>query len=280
MQDAADYELTKEPQVTQPPAARPPSFTPLIVGLLVVAAAAAGYIYLRRDAAPVSSEGSVSTESAVPPSAPLGAAVEPIELPPLDASDDLVRKLVRALSSHSRVAMWLATDGLIRNFTVVVQNIATGRTPSGHLRVLKPAGPFTVVDARGGSTVIDPRSYRRYDDLAAAVDSVDPDGAAKLYSTLKPRIEEAYRELGEQGPFDQVLETAIVRLLEAPAISGEIAVVPRGAVYNFNDPRIERLTQAQKQLVRMGAVNVRVIQRKLREIALALGIPADRLPAR
>jgi hypothetical protein len=51
-------------------------------------------------------------------------------------------------------------------------------------------------------------------------------------------------------------------------------------VYNFNDPRLERLTQAQKQLLRMGARNVGIVQRRLREIALALGIPAARLPAR
>jgi hypothetical protein len=55
--------------------------------------------------------------------------------------------------------------------------------------------------------------------------------------------------------------------------------VPYGAVYHYNDPRLEGLTQAQKQLVRMGAQNVRTIQRKLREIALALGIPQERLPA-
>jgi hypothetical protein len=33
MPDAADYELQKEPQVIGPPASRPPSFTPLIVGV-------------------------------------------------------------------------------------------------------------------------------------------------------------------------------------------------------------------------------------------------------
>jgi hypothetical protein len=281
MHDAADFELQKEPQVVSPQGRRPPSFTPLIVGVVVVAAAVAGYLYLQRDAAaPASSEGTVSTESAVPPPAPLGVEVEPVELPPLDASDDLVRMLVRALSTHPRIAAWLTTDGLIRNFTVVVDNIAAGRTPARHLRVLKPTGPFMVVEARGGSTVIDPRSYRRYDDLAAAVASVDPGGAATLYSTLKPRIEEAYRDLGERASFDAVLERAMVTLLEAPAVSGEIALVPSGAIYNFNDSRIERLTQAQKQLVRMGPRNVAIIHRQLREIALALGIPADRIPAR
>ena len=38
------------------------------------------------------------------------------------------------------------------------------------------------------------------------------------------------------------------------------------------------LTGVQKQLLRMGPRNVRIIQSSLREIALALGIPAERLP--
>jgi hypothetical protein len=126
--------------------------------------------------------------------------------------------------------------------------------------------------------MIDTRSYSRYNDLAVAVDSVNAEGAAMLYTTLKPRIEEAYRELGYDTPFDRALTTAIVRLLEAPAADGEIALISRGALYQFNDPRLERLTAAQKQLVRMGPRNTRTIQRKLHAIALALGIPPERLP--
>lgn len=277
MPDPSDFELQKEPQPGRAPAARPPSLVPWIVAAVLVIAAAAAFFLLRRDGEPPGEVAQTGTEELVPPAEPLGVEVEPVDVPPLDESDAFVRDLVRALSSHPRVAAWLTTDGLIRNFAVVVENIARGQTPSGHLRVLKPKEPFEVIDA-GGALVGHPRNYDRYNDLAAAVASIDADGAAKLYSTLKPRIEEAHRELGYQGSFDQVLETAIVRLLEVPVVEGEIALVPSGAVYDYNDPRIERLTQAQKQLVRMGPRNVRTVHRKLRQIALALGIPPDRLP--
>jgi hypothetical protein len=281
MADPADIELQREPQTLLPPPRQPPPLTPLILGAVVLAAVVAAFVYLRQDAAaPASPAGAASTEAQVSPPAPLGVDVEPIELPPLDASDELVRQLVGALSSHPTIAAWLTTNGLIRNFTVVVENIAAGRTPAGHLRVLRPAQPFAIVEARGREVVIDPRSYRRYDNIAAAVASVDADGAAKLYSVLKPRIEDAHRELGLGGSFDALLETAIVRLLEAPAVDGELALLPRGALWEFNDPRLARLTQAQKQLVRMGGRNVRVIQRTLRDVALALGVPPERLPTR
>src|SRR5688572_18086642 len=275
----ADYELQKEPVIVRPPASRRPSIMPRVIGAVVVAVAVGAYVYFRGAGDAPAQTGVTASDAPVAAPAPLGVNVEPIDLPPLDESDIFVRQLVRTLSSHPTIAAWLTTGRLIRNFTVVVENIAAGRTPSRHLRVLKPQRPLVVVEA-GGGLVLDPRSYNRYDDIAAAVASTDPDGAAKLYSMLKPRIEEAWAEIGN-GPFDRALETAIVRLLEAPAVGGEVAVVPsRGVLYNFNDARIERLTQAQKQLVRMGPRNVRAIQRSLRDIALALGIPPERLPAR
>jgi len=280
MQDIADFELQKEPGSAPPPGPRPPSFIPLIVGALVLLAGAGAYFYTRQEAAPVAEPGTTtSTEANVEATRPLGADVAPVELPPLDETDAVVRELVRALSSHPRITAWLTTDGLIRNFTVVVDNIAAGRTPANHLRILRPKGSFPAVDA-GGTMVMGTRGYDRYNDLAAAVGSVDADGAARLYTTLKPRIEDAYRELGQSAPFDRAIEGAIVHLLRAPAVQGEIALIPRGALYNYNDSRIEGLSQAQKQLIRMGPRNMRVIQRKLRDIALALGIPPERLPER
>jgi hypothetical protein len=280
MHDLADYDLQQEPGRMTPPPARPPSFAPWIVGAVLLVAGAGAYFFTRQSVeAPGSAGSTTATEAVVEPSRPLGADVTPIDLPPLDATDALVRQLVRALSSHPRIVAWLTTNGLIRNFTVVVDNVAAGRTPANHLRVLRPAGAFQPIDV-GGTMVMDLRSYDRYNDFAAAAASIDADGAARLYATLKPRIEDAYGELGQNAPFDRTLERAIVHLLQAPAVQGEVALIPRGALYNYNDSRIEGLSQAQKQLLRMGPRNMRVIQRKLRDIAMALGIPSERLPER
>ena len=203
-----------------------------------------------------------------------------IDLPPLDETDAVVRDLVKALSSHPGVAAWLTTNHLIRNFTVVVANIAEGKTPSRHLTTLRPSSSFRVME-RGSDVVIDPRSYERYNTIAAAAASIDPAGGARLYGTLKPRIEDAYRELGvPDTPFDRTLERAIVVLLSTPVREDQIRVEPRGIGYAFAAPELEGLTHAQKQLLRMGPRNARAIQAALRDVALALGIPAERLPAR
>ena len=76
-----------------------------------------------------------------------------------------------------------------------------------------------------------------------------------------------------------MLEKAIVSLLSTPMPSEDLAVHPRGAVvYSYADEGLESLTGAQKHLIRMGPRNARLVKDKLREIAVALGIPAERLP--
>ena len=253
----------------------------VVAALLVVAAVVATYVVFRGGSTP---EGTATAEVPSPvkaqqPMQPLGGEAMSITVPPLDETDDLVRKLVRALSSHPGVVAWLATEGRIRNFTLVVTNIADGKAPAASLRMLRPASPFRVVE-RSNDLYLDPQTYERYAGLADAVASIDPAGGARLYATLKPRIEEAHRELGElDTPFDRTLERAIVLLLKTPIEEGPVRVEPRGIVYGFADDDLEDLTAAQKQLLRMGPRNARAVQKTLRAIAVALGIPPERLPA-
>lgn len=259
-----------------PPRKRPPLAPFIAVGVLLVALGAA-YMFLRRAPSEPSVPAAVSQPAAEPP-ARQGEPGEQIVLPPLDDTDALVRQLVDRLSSHPTVAAWLTTDGLILNFVVVTSRIANGQTPVAELRSLGPTPPFRIRRS-GDDRFVDPSSYRRYDRHAAAVSSLDARGTARLYATLKPRIDEAYGRLGyRNADFDPVLERAIVELLNVPVVEGDIELVPHGTVYGFADDRLQAMSAAQKQLFRMGPQNVRTIQGKLREIASSLGIPESRLP--
>lgn len=269
----------------EPPPGRPVGLWLLI--LAVLAAGAGTYFFVnRQDTASVAPAAATSAPAAIetPPQAarPLGGDVTPIDLPPLDQSDPVIRALVNALSSHPRVVAWLATPGLIRNFTVVVDNIAEGKTPARHLKTLSLASPFRVTEGPRG-LVGDPRNYHRYDALAAAVASIDPAAAGRLYASIKPGIEEAYGELGhEDMPFDRALERAIVVLLETPApdAAPSLTRAPKGVGYRFAAQDLEALPDAQKQFLRAGPDNVRTVQSWLRAVAGALGIAEERLPAR
>ena len=276
--DVQDYELLKPADDPIGPRADRP-FWPWLAGAAVLCAiAAAVYIAVgrtRTTTPPVA----VPQAAAQQATRPLGADAAAIDVPPLDQSDAVVRDLVRAITSHPRIAAWLATSGLIRAVTVGIDNVADGSTPAARFRVFRPSSGFETVN-RNGALRIDPRSYQRYDDLADAMASIDPAGAARLYATLKPRIEEAYRDLGyPDTPFDRTLERAIVRLLQTPAPNPEARLEPKGIGYAYTDPALEGLTGAQKQLLRTGPRNVAIIQASLRRIAIALGIPPERLPA-
>jgi hypothetical protein len=252
--------------------------------LIVMVVAASGYFLFRNRAATVVP----ATAAATPPApaapaaaaAPLGAEAPAIDLPPLDESDDVVRGLVKELSKNPSVVAWLASDNLIRNFVVAVSNIAAGEPAAPQVvRTLRPRGTFQTED-RGEDVFVNPRSYARYLSLATAAGSAPPDQLAKLYTMLKPRIDDAYGELGQPNTtFDQTFERAIVVLLKTPIPQGRVALAPHGPVlYGFADPALEKLSPVQKALIRFGPENQRSVQTSLRNIALALGIPADRLP--
>ena len=246
----------------------------LVVVVVLLVALAGAYLYLQRPPLePVRNTATPSTD--VPIEREAG---EPIVLPPLDETDPLVRQLVERLSSYPIVAAWLTTDGLLLNFVVVTSRIATGVTPVSELKSVGPIPRFRPRRA-ADDVFVDPASYQRYDRHAAAVSSLDARGTARLYATLKPRITDAYERVAPGGgDFDRVLERAIVELLEVPVVEGDVELVPHGTVYGFADDRLQALSAAQKQLLRMGPQNVKIVQAKLREIASALGIPASKLP--
>lgn len=276
MADIADLRLNKpgDPRATPPRRGR--MWLPIAIIVVVLAGVAAYVFWPRHEAAP----GQVPVQQTTVPTRPAPVAEPPadIDVPPLDESDPLVRELVSALSSHPKVAAWLTTDHLIRNFTVVVANIAEGKTPATHLKAIPPEGAFAVKDD-GTQITIDPASYRRYDGYADAFAAMDPQGAARLYATLKPRITEAYRDLGyPEGDFDTTLARAIGVLLRTPVVDDPIVLRRQSVTYAFADPDLEALAPVQRQFLRMGPRNVRMIQQKLREMARYVGIDPDNLP--
>ncbi len=53
---------------------------------------------------------------------------------------------------------------------------------------------------------------------------------------------------------------------------------PLPATYEFADPDLAELAPAQKQFLRMGPRNMRLVQAKLRAVAPRLGLRASALP--
>jgi hypothetical protein len=249
----------------------------LVAILLVVAAV----FVARRWFAPAT-----APETVRPPAAELprgGPPAEPpVELPPAAEMDGFIRTLLGGLSSRPELARWLTTDDLTGHIVSAIDQVARGQSPARNTRVIAPSRPFST-DMRRGRTFIAPESYARYDGLAATAASLDPSSVARAYNTLKPRLIETYRLVRgrKDDDLDTAVEAAIITLLETPVVNGPVEVVPgRGNTYAFADAHLESLSPAQKQLLRMGPDNARVIQDQLRALAQALGIFETRLPSR
>lgn len=279
MADFDDLSLVRGPEPhIEPPARTGPSFTMIIIAALVcLSGAALYYFYGRQKPAPAAAKAPVAQTTVDLPRRTAEPG-EAIDLPPLDQTDAIVRTLIQRLSAHPVAAAYLTTDGIVRNMTVVVTNIADGDTPAKHLRPLRPSGAFATKSS-GGATFIDPASYHRYDAIANAVDALDARAVARFYATIKPRVDDANRELaGPDANFDRTLERAIVMLLRTPVLDENVRVETAKVSYTYADGRIEDLPKVQRQFLRMGPQNVRIVKAKLRDVAGFLGLPGSALP--
>lgn len=189
----------------------------------------------------------------------------------LDHSDPRVRELVSAQSSEPALKAWLSVDHLLRRFVTLVDNIQRGSIPRKQLAFLAPQGRFKVAKSTGYGIVIDPVSYQKYNVYADTLVSLDTTATVDLYLRLRPLIIRAYEEIGKRsGDFDQVLSQAIEHLLATPILEGEVALIRPSVMYKFKDKEIEGLSSAQKQLIRTGPRNTRIIQQQLAAFASAI----------
>jgi hypothetical protein len=266
--ELGDLELDKQPpEGPGPPHRGLPGGALAALALLAVGLAAVVLLLLRRPGAGPPSSPIPATTLA--PAGPAPAPPSP-SLPPLDGSDGYVRDLARGLSTHPQLAAWLATAGLVRTLTAVVDNVASGETPAPHLRFLAPKTGFRPRQS-GRRLTPDPRGFAAYDAFADAVASLDAAGCARVYQQLAPLFEAAYRELGHpQGGFPAALARAIDALLQAPVLPADVPLVRHATVFEYADPKLEALTPAQRQLLRLGPRNVRLVQAKLRELSSQL----------
>ena len=192
-------------------------------------------------------------------------------LPRLDSSDELFRDGVASLTKSAEISDWLEVGELARRFVVTADNVSRGLLPRDQLGVLAPDQPFAATRISDEDYLLDEAGYRRFDMVAEVAGSIDARRAAEFYDLVRPLLQEGHEELGYQGGnFDEVVLGAIGRLLETPIVPGPIRLKRPVVMYEFADPSLERLSDAQKQLVRMGPNNTRAIQASLRAFALEL----------
>jgi len=247
-------------------------FPAILAALAVLVTALLGVLFLifRQPARPA------PTPAPLPPIAQATPAPTPaVPLPKLEDSDPFVRDLASGLSPNPELKRWLSQTGLVRKVTAVVENVSNGETPRPHLEFLAPKQRFKAARKPGRTIVPDPAGFQGYDVVADVVGSVDASVAAAAFRTLAPLFDAAYAELGHpEGGFSKAVDRGIAALTAVPVLRDDVELVPHAVGFRYADPKLEDLTAAQKQFLRMGPRNVRIIQQKLRELQPALSTPA------
>lgn len=234
-----------------------------VLGLLAAGAAAVFTTRAMRKTAPADSAPVAAASTAHAPDVPLRAAGE---------SDARIRDALSGLTPRGLFHRWLEVDHLLDRLAVVTVTIAEDQSPARELPFLRPSRPFSATRA-GGELVISPRSEARYDAFANVISSLDDQRVAAAYRILHPLLESAYHALGyPDRPLDDVVARALQRIVDAP-VRDEVALRQAGPLYIFADARLESLGPVEKQLLRMGPRNTRLLQEEGREIGLALGLP-------
>lgn len=247
-----------EPPAVEAPAPSPP---PAPLEVLPPPAAPAPVTTAVPEAGPVEAE-----------PAPVMPAPPPPSLPGLDESNKLVEQLLRDCLTGGFPGLPPESGSLVRLFVVVVDNAAEGASPRPHLGFLGFNGDYAVVE-RDGRLYADPEGYRRYDGIARIFEGLDAAACAASYGSVKPLVEEAYRDLGyPDRPFDGTLKRAMDRIVGVPLPREDVLLIKGEGAYHFEDPSLESLSGLERQLIRMGPRNGMIVQGALHRLAAALNL--------
>lgn len=197
---------------------------------------------------------------------PIVAAEPEPEPEPLDISDGAVKTALLALSQTPNFARLLVDEDLLSRFVVFTENLANQELADNHHLLRTPENSFRVY-RQAGKEWIDSASYQRYSTYVEVLDSIEAVKLLELYEIYKPTISEIYAEIGDPDEnFDYRLLDAIDHLLDTPEIPVPVEVYTDSVMYKFRIDQVEDLTAPQKQLLRTGPENMRLIKAKLREI--------------
>jgi len=191
-------------------------------------------------------------------------------LPELDDSDaEFVQDL---LTVSPQLKQWLFKKEQIRKTIFSINDMAQGlRPPVKRLREISFTEPFSV-DEEEERKYISAQAYHRYDRLAQAINSIDEQVLVALYKKYLPLFQTVFAEFSYPAYY-QVLDSikaATGKIIQAPVITGKIEVIRPTVRYKFADPKLEKLSALDKQMLRMGPDNTLLIQNKLRGLIEAL----------
>jgi hypothetical protein len=192
-------------------------------------------------------------------------------LPSLDESDEWVQKKIPQLTWRKELLSLIITEDMIRRFVVFTDNFSQGLLAYEHTPFVRPNKRLAIdetITVFGEPTVWawDNKTSKRFDVYVDLLRSVNSSTLVDSYFEFKPLIDEAYRELGYEDDFNEVLNDAIKKVLDMDLPQSSMNLTRTSVMYKFNDPELESLPDSDKLLLRIGKENLLIIKSLLLEI--------------
>jgi hypothetical protein len=163
------------------------------------------------------------------------------------------------------MASWLIPEEQVRKWVLTVDLMAEGKLPRRYRPLNYPMAAFKV-DEKAGALVSDPLNYERANILLDQVLAIEPARLASYYRQWQPLLDEAYRELGKPGTFDQRLRMAIKQVLAVKPRGEQASLKRPGVFYQYADPELEKSPELDRLLWRLGDDNTQRLQAYLQKL--------------
>ena len=204
-----------------------------------------------------------AVREALPPSdAPPLATAEP--LPELANSDGALRDGLAGLLGKE-LERYFYLDRIIQRIVATVDNLPREIAPLP-LMPVKPVSGWLVTTGKGETLALSPKNAARYRPYVKLAESVATGRLVAAYVRFYSLFQEQYERLGYPGRYfnDRLMEV-IDHLLAAPDVAEPVLLTQHNVIYQFADPKLERLSAGQKIMIRMGSDNAAKLKAKLQE---------------
>ncbi|QWT20825.1 DUF3014 domain-containing protein [Bacillus sp. NP157] len=253
-----------------------------VAGVLIVAIIALGAVFFYREkqasvsaqAPPAAASSALAPPTAVNnaalPEHPIGpASGSTAGLPALGDSDESVLAGLLGLTSDGALKTLLRPDAIVPRMVATIDALPKQTIGMNVVPLRVPTGRFQVQNA-DGMFAESKQNLQRYDTYMYVADHMDPKAVAAWYKRSYPLFQQAYRDLGTEGYFNDRLVEVIDHLLKAPEPKGQLQLIPAKVGYVYADANYEQLSVGQKFMIRVGAENEAKLKAKLRALREAI----------
>jgi hypothetical protein len=185
----------------------------------------------------------------------------------LDGSDAQVSRAIEEMSPP--LLAWFTPKEQVRKWVAMAVLLSEGDLISKNRPIAYPMEPFKV-NKQGGRLSMSEANFSRANELIDAIIRIPPQKLAAYYRQWSPVLEKSYEELGMEGSFHTHFVSLIDRALATQSLSRPPELSQPHVLYTYSDEELEKASDINKLMWRLGPDNMKKVQAYLVEFKAAL----------